>query len=237
MARQNINLYIPTFNCENQISKVLDSVYPYQELFNQILLIDNCSSDNTVITVKKKNLKKIKIIVNKKNLGFGGSHKIMFDHMLNENIKYGLILHGDNQADISNIIPHINNKTFLKFDALLGARFLHGSKLINYSFFRTLGNIFFNKMYGIVLKKKIYDLGSGINLYSKECIEDLNYRVFNNDLTFNYQNTIHIFKNKKKITFFKITWKDEGQISNVKIFNQTIIIIKILLKYVFFKKI
>ena len=235
-----IDIYIPSYNCKNQITKVLEKIFPHKELFNNIFIIDNCSTDGTVDNARTKQQiygDKLNILINDKNLGFGGSHKIIFDNVLKKDIEYVLVLHGDDQADINDIIPYIKNREYIKNNALLGSRFMYDSKLINYSFPRRIGNIFFNILYSIVLRKKISDLGSGINLYSKKCFKDLEYKKFNNDLTFNYQNTINIFKNLNNLKFFPISWREEDQISNVRIIKQTLTIFNILIKYLFIRKI
>lgn len=235
-----IDIYIPSYNCKNQITKVLEKIFPHKELFNNIFIIDNCSTDGTVDNARTKQQiygDKLNILINDKNLGFGGSHKIIFDNVLKKDIGYVLVLHGDDQADINDIVPYIKNREYIKNNALLGSRFMYDSKLINYSFPRRIGNIFFNILYSIVLRKKISDLGSGINLYSKKCFKDLEYKKFNNDLTFNYQNTINIFKNLNNLKFFPISWREEDQISNVKIIKQTLTIFNILIKYLFIRKI
>ena len=235
-----IDIYIPSYNCKNQITKVLEKIFPHKELFNNIFIIDNCSTDGTVDNARTKQQiygDKLNILINDKNLGFGGSHKIIFDNVLKKDIGYVLVLHGDDQADINDIIPYVKNREYIKNNALLGSRFMYDSKLINYSFPRRIGNIFFNILYSIVLRKKISDLGSGINLYSKKCFKDLEYKKFNNDLTFNYQNTINIFKNLNNLKFFPISWREEDQISNVKIIKQTLTIFNILIKYLFIRKI
>ncbi len=235
-----IDIYIPSYNCKNQITKVLEKIFPHKELFNNIFIIDNCSTDGTVDNARTKQQiygDKLNILINDKNLGFGGSHKIIFDNVLKKDIGYVLVLHGDDQADINDIVPYIKNREYIKNNALLGSRFMYDSKLINYSFPRRIGNIFFNILYSIVLRKKISDLGSGINLYSKKCFKDLEYKKFNNDLTFNYQNTINIFKNLNNLKFFPISWREEDQISNVRIIKQTLTIFNILIKYLFIRKI
>lgn len=240
LENQLIDIYIPTYNCQNQITKVLNKLHPFKDLFNNIFVIDNCSSDQTVnyATEQQKNfVNKLTVSINPQNLGFGGTHKVIFDSVLKKKTGYVLVLHGDDQADIRDIIPFIKDKDHIKNNALLGARFMSSSRLINYSFLRQMGNIFFNLLFSLSLKKKIFDLGSGINLYSKKCFEDLAYKHFNNDLTFNYQNTIHIFKNLNNLKFFPISWREEDQISNVKVMSQTYTIFKILLKYTFQKKI
>ena len=37
-----IDVYIPSYNCQNQIVKVLDKINPHKNLFNNIFVIDNC---------------------------------------------------------------------------------------------------------------------------------------------------------------------------------------------------
>lgn len=240
LENQLIDIYIPSYNCQNQIVKVLNKIHPFKDLFNNIIVIDNCSLDQTVNFAKEQQnnfSNKLKVFVNPKNLGYGGTHKVIFDSVLKRKTEYVLVLHGDDQADINDIIPFIRNKDYKNYNALLGARFMSSSRLINYSLSRRIGNIFFNILFSFALKKRIFDLGSGINLYSKKCFEDLKYKYFNNDLTFNYQNTIQIFKELNNLKFFPISWREEGQISNVKIITQTCTIFKILIKFIFLKKI
>ena len=49
-----ILLFIPCFNCEKQIHRVLDSLNSeIFKLVNEIILIDNRSNDNTLNVIKK----------------------------------------------------------------------------------------------------------------------------------------------------------------------------------------
>ena len=122
-----IDIYIPSYNCKNQITKVLEKIFPHKELFNNIFIIDNCSTDGTVDNARTKQQiygDKLNILINDKNLGFGGSHKIIFDNVLKKDIGYVLVLHGDDQADINDIVPYIKNREYIKNNALLGSRFM-----------------------------------------------------------------------------------------------------------------
>ena len=68
-----------------------------------------------MLNSRKKNFdNKLKVIINNKNLGFGGTHKIIFDNTLKKNSGYVLVLHGDDQADINDIMPFIKNKIYTK---------------------------------------------------------------------------------------------------------------------------
>lgn len=66
-----VTVYTPTYNCARFLEKAIDSVLnqTYQDF--ELLIIDDGSSDNTLeILQKYQNNPKIKIIKNKKNIGF-----------------------------------------------------------------------------------------------------------------------------------------------------------------------
>ena len=73
-----ILLFIPCYNCENQILRVLNSLNNQVfNLINEIVLVDNRSEDNTrdvIMEFIKKNEKKnyFKLFLNNENYSFGG---------------------------------------------------------------------------------------------------------------------------------------------------------------------
>ena len=139
---------ILAYNCQHEIIKTLKKIQKFEKYFFKICIIDNNSRDKTFNKannfIKSRNLKKFEIISNLKNFGQGGSHKAAFEYTLRYNCDYCLIYHGDDQANIFDFKKVFSNKIYKKYDAVLGARFLNGSKLINYQFYRIFGNKFFN---------------------------------------------------------------------------------------------
>ena len=81
-------LFIPGYNCEKQIPRVLDQldsdILPY---ISQTIMINNRSTDNTEATVKTWMAAHPEIpftlLRNDENYGLGGSHKVAFDYALN----------------------------------------------------------------------------------------------------------------------------------------------------------
>ena len=57
---------------------------------------------------------------------------------------YVIVLHGDDQGDIHNLLPVLKKGIYKKYDCCLGARFMNGSKLEGYSKFRSFGNVVYN---------------------------------------------------------------------------------------------
>ena len=107
------------------------------------------------------------------------------------------------------------------------------SKLIGYSKFRTFGNKVYNLLFSMVVHKKIYDLGSGLNMYSTKILKSRYYYKFPDRLTFNYCMVLAINYYNQNVKFFPISWREEDQVSNVKMTSQALNVLKMLFKYMF----
>ena len=232
-----ILVFIPAYRCQNQITRVLRQFdAKVQYWVDTVLLVDNVSPDNTVnnsINLGSSIFTKSKFVVSKNvnNYGLGGSHKVAFDYATKNNFDYVVVLHGDDQASIKDLIPYLESGSYQEVDCLLGARFMKGSKLEGYSCFRTLGNRAFNLMFSMALFRKIYDLGSGLNLYRVSSLDIAKIKSFPDDLTFNYVFIIAGQHKKQRIRFFPISWREVDQSSNVRLFRQSIKVIGILANY------
>ena len=91
-------------------------------------------------------------------------------------------------------------------------------------------------LFSIVVHKKIYDLGSGLNMYSVKMLEDDFYLKYKDNLMFNYCMILGSAYNKHDMEFFPIRWSEDDQISNVKMVNQAIVVLKLLGSYVINKR-
>ncbi|MBQ9863321.1 MAG: glycosyltransferase family 2 protein [Lachnospiraceae bacterium] len=237
-----ILLFIPMYNCEKQIVRVLgqlnDEVCSY---LSEVIVINNRSTDNgaeAVVNYLKENHVKTKVSLlrNDQNYGLGGSQKVAFKYAIDNGFDYVIMLHGDDQGDISNILPYLKNKEYRNYDCFLGARFMKGSKLEGYSAFRSFGNRVYNMIYSIGCGKKIYDLGSGLNMYRVEILKSGFYTKYKDNLMFNYCMVLGQAFYNYKVKFFPILWREDDQVSNVKMVSQAMIVLKLLFSYMFSKK-
>jgi len=224
-------LFIPMYNCEIQILRVLESINNKFN-FGEIIIVDNCSSDRSVdnakLFIQKNKIINIKIFRNDNNFGLGGSHKVAFNYFLSSPYDYIIVLHGDDQADINDI--KTQSDKFHNLDCLLGSRFMKNSSLKGYSSFRKFGNIALNFFITFMTGYYIKDLGSGLNVYSKDYLKNVNYYHFPDGLIFNVYLLYHSILTKSKFAFFPISWRDEDQISSAKVISQGIAIIILALK-------
>ncbi len=234
-------LFIPMYNCSKQIVRVLGKMDEEAlKYISEIIVVNNRSTDDgeeKVLEFAKNNpIVPVKLMRNRENYGGGGSHKVAFNYAVDNGFDYVIVLHGDDQGDIHDLIPYLENGEAYKYDSFLGARFDKGSKLINYSKFRIFGNHVFNVFMTVMLGRKIKDLGSGLNMYSVSYLSKRFYMPFINSLTFYVYMLIYGVYSRSNFTFFPLTWREDDQISNAKFLKQSMEIFKIVFKYKFNKK-
>ena len=157
-----ILLFIPVYNCEKQIPRVLsqlsDEVCSY---LSEVIIIDNRSTDHSETTTRQylqKNppVVKTSLLRNDDNYGLGGSHKVAFDYAIKEKFDYVMVLHGDDQGEIHDFLPVLRTGMYRQYDCILGARFMKGSKLQGYSKIRTFGNILYDFLFAAVIRKRVF---------------------------------------------------------------------------------
>ncbi|QCA05655.1 glycosyltransferase family 2 protein [Pantoea vagans] len=237
--KPRILVFIPAYRCEAQIRRVINQFdTKVQQWIDTVIVIDNQSPDKTLevaIECGKSVFTHCNFIAwrNDDNYGLGGSHKAAFNYAIEQNFDYLVVLHGDDQADIHDLIPQLEAGNHLDADCLLGARFMRNSRLKGYSWFRTFGNRVYNSLFSLVAKRSIYDLGSGLNLYRMETFQEFYLKKFPDDLTFNYVMLLASYHRKQKVRFFPISWREEDQRSNVKLFTQAFKVLWLLTNYAF----
>jgi glycosyltransferase involved in cell wall biosynthesis len=234
--REGILVFIPAYNCAPQIGRTLLQLKGCEALFREVIVVDNRSTDDTVksaISAAAQLDLPVRVMQNWDNLGLGGSHKSAFAYAAREGFDYLVVLHGDDQGSIRDLLPHIERGEHRTVDCLLGARFMPGSRLEGYSAFRTFGNEVFNLLFSAASGKRLYDLGSGLNMYRVDAVRNLRYQGFADNLTFNYFMILATVWRRWKIRFFPISWREDDQVSNVKLTRQSLQVLKLLTTFVF----
>lgn len=235
--KERILVFIPAYRCAPQIKRVFAQFDErVQRQIDTVMVVDNQSPDDTLevaITAGKQTLSQCQFIAwrNDDNYGLGGSHKAAFRYAIEQGFDYLVVLHGDDQADIRDLLPLLEQGAHRDVDCLLGARFMPGSRLQGYSRFRTFGNRVYNGLFSIVAMRRIYDLGSGLNLYRLKAFRDFYYKPFPDDLTFNYVMLLASYYRRQAVRFFPISWREEDQRSNVKLFQQAFKVLRLLGSY------
>ncbi len=164
-----INIIIPTFNEENNISKLLKSII--KKLPNcKITVVDDSKNNNIGIIIKKEKFKNdIKYIHRKNSRGRGSAVLFGFKKRLKKNTQQIFIeMDADfshNPSELKKNIKYFVNK---KSDLLIASRYLSKSKIFNWAFSRRIFSKLSNILAKFVLKINVTDYTNGFRIYSKE---------------------------------------------------------------------
>lgn len=118
-----IAIVIPTYNSELFIEKTLDSVLTQSEKVDRIIIIDDCSKDNTVDLVKTyvNNYENIELICLDQNLGPAGIRNYALEYV---NEEFVMFLDHDDLIDSNlikgykNALKNTSNVTFVYCNAV-----------------------------------------------------------------------------------------------------------------------
>lgn len=235
--KEKILVFIPMYNCEKQIVRVLDQLRgPIQQFISEVIIVNNRSADHgeeAVIQSLRSTPLGIPatLLRNNENYGLGGSHKVAFQYAIDHGFDYVIVLHGDDQGNISDFLPMLQKASYRSYDCCLGSRFMKGSNPKGYSMLRKIGNYGFNLIFSIVARKKISDLGSGLNMYQVSSLKDGYYMKFPDTLYFNDCMILAQCQMKQRLMFVPISWREEDQVSNNKLTKFAISLLKMCWQY------
>lgn len=237
-----ILLFIPMYNCEKQIPRVLSQIGSAAARYiERVLIVNNRSTDGGEEAVRRFLTERglpcdAVLLRNCENYGLGGSHKVAFRYAMENGFDHVIVLHGDDQGHLEDLLPLLESGVYTQYDCLLGSRFIKGATLENYSAFRTFGNRVYNLLFSIVTGRRVYDLGAGLNLYAASMLESRFYMRFPDGLTFNYCMVLALAALKQSARFFPIRWSEDDQVSNVKLFRQACGVLGLLGQFAFGRK-
>lgn len=231
-----ILVFVPAYNCSQQIPRVIAQFdQEVRGLVDEVLVVDNRSTDSTAeaaeAALRELSGIRARLVRNVENYGLGGSHKVAIKIAMQEGVDHLVVLHGDDQGRLADLLPALRAGEHRRHDALLGSRFARGSRLSGYSPVRVAGNHVFNALFSVVARRRLTDLGSGLNLFQVRLFQDGFYLRLADDLTFNYHLILHAAARRWDMRFVPISWREEDQVSNVKLVSQTKRMLAILRDY------
>ncbi|MBI2041597.1 MAG: glycosyltransferase family 2 protein [Candidatus Nealsonbacteria bacterium] len=155
---------IPAFNEEKTLGGVISDLKKY---VNQIIVIDDGSTDKTNQIARSKNIKIYRHLINR---GLGGVLKTGIEAALQNGADIIITIDADGQHDPSEIPKLIKPIIEQKADAVIGSRFLTRQPM---PLFRRVGNIFFNFVTFFLFGAKTTDSQSGMRAFSKKGAQSL----------------------------------------------------------------
>lgn len=201
MTSKKILVYVITYNASNHIKSVLEDVPNDFE----ILVSDDASSDDTSQIVAKfisqNPDKKIKLVTQQKNLGYGGNQKFGYQYAIDNGFDAVVLIHGDGQYSPKLIPRMIAPIVDGAADAVLGSRMINKKSALKggMPLYKFVGNIILTKVQNFILRMNLSEYHTGLRAYKIAALAQIPFQHNNNGFSFDTDILIQLIDRKFSI--------------------------------------
>jgi len=224
--RKKIIIVLPAYNEEKVIGKVINKLkrtignLPKQQY--EIVVVDDCSFDNTLEVIKGKGVTVLRHIINR---GLGGALKTGFNYARSQNADILVSMDSDGQHEPSDIKKLIVPILESKADIIIGKRNIRempfDRKII--TFFSSLFTLLF---FGIWCS----DTQSGFRTFSKKAINNIEIKTQRMEVSSEFFSEIAKHKLKFMEVPIKVIYTEYSRLKGQPNLNSIKILLRLLLR-------
>jgi len=179
-----IIIVLPAYNAAETLEATVRDIP--KGCFDELILVDDNSKDNTVNVAKQLDCT---VITHKTNYGYGANQKTCYDIALRRQADIIVMLHPDYQYD-PRLIPYFIG--FIKTgvcDFMLGSRIRTRSEALGSAMplYKYISNRILTTIENLVLGQNLADFHSGFRCYTRRVLETIPYHNNSNDFVFDSQ--------------------------------------------------
>lgn len=192
---KKVVVIMPAYNAEKTLEKTYNEIY--QNFVDEIILVDDFSSDNTKDVAKGLN---ITTIVHEKNKGYGANQKSCYRAALKSGADIVIMLHPDYQYT-PKLIPAIASMmAFEEYDAVIASRMLGNSALKGgMPLYKFVANKFLTMFENFMIGEKLSEYHTGFRGFTRKILEKLPLEDCSDDFIFDNQMLALILYNGYKV--------------------------------------
>ena len=181
MNRGKTIAVMPAYNAAKTLERTVADIPPGS--VDEIILVDDCSRDNTIEIAERLGLT---VIRHERNLGYGGNQKTCYRHALEHGADFVVMIHPDYQYD-SRVIPAAIEFIRLGIcDFIMGSRIRTRNEALagGMPVWKYFANRCLTLTENVALGQNLGDFHSGFRAYRREVLETIPYTRNSDDFVF-----------------------------------------------------
>ena len=180
---KRVIVVLPAYNAERTLEKTISEIP--NEIVDELLLVDDASSDATVTVAKRLG---VPYIVHDENRGYGGNQKTCYAEALRRGADIVIMLHPDYQYSPKLIGAMAWLVSSDHFDVVLGSRILgKGARKGGMPFYKYVSNRLLTAFENVFLGIKLSEYHTGYRAFTREVLETLPLHECSDDFVFDNQ--------------------------------------------------
>lgn len=175
---------MPAYNAASTLERTLDDLP--KEIVDEVILVDDCSRDNTVELARSLGLR---VFTHARNLGYGGNQKTCYTQALQSGADYVVMIHPDYQYDARVIGAAIEILRLGICDIVLGSRIRTRREALagGMPLWKYIANRCLTFTENVALGQNLGDFHSGFRAYRREVLDTIPWQNNTDDFAFDTQ--------------------------------------------------
>lgn len=171
---------MPAYNAEKTLERTVAEIP--RDIVDEILLVDDKSSDKTVKLARELNLTTFE---HEQNFGYGRNQKTCYREALKRGADIIVMIHPDYQYSPKLIAPMAGMIAYGEYDVVLGSRILGGTALKGgMPLYKYVANRILTLFQNILVGHKLSEYHTGFRAFRREVIETLPLEENSDDFLF-----------------------------------------------------
>ena len=186
---KKVAVIMPAYNAEKTLEQTYNELY--KDVVDEIILVDDNSSDKTKEVAKKLG---ITTIVHDKNKGYGGNQKTCYTAALKTDADIVIMVHPDYQYTPKLVPAMAAMLAFDEYDACIASRFIgKGALEGGMPLYKFVANRMLTWFQNILSGERLSEYHTGFRAFSREVLETLPLKDCDDDFIFDNEMLALIF--------------------------------------------
>lgn len=212
LNNKTITVVLPAYNAEQTLRKTFMEIP--KEIVDIIILVDDKSSDNTVIVARDLGIREI--LTHEANKGYGANQKTCYKAALQQKTDIIVMLHPDYQYPPKLIPALCSAIAYGNYKVAIGSRILgKGALRGGMPVYKYISNRILTFIQNILVNRKLSEYHTGFRAFSADVLKEIYFEENNDGFLFDNQLLCQVIMNGHDICEITCPTRYEPDSSNI----------------------